>query len=438
VANKTWLPLLAIFLSSNIALASSKRPPQDYGGPPPPSVGPSLLWAPRVVLFPLWLTSEYVIRRPIGALVRTAEKNQWPEEVISFFTFGERHNVTLFPSALIDFGLKPSVGFNLGWKYFLAEPNTLNVHFGTWGPDWVSVKARDQYALDKRQTLGFEGAFVRRRDLPFFGMGPRSPSDPRYRYQAMTSELALGYENDFWRASSFVSRTGMRSLSFGDAGCCAEPPLADAVDSGVVASPPGYRDGYVAEFQSLFLAVDSRRPAPDNGTGVRIEGHGSAVFSPAGHFERRAWVDYGGAAGVAFDLWKARILGFGVRADFVDPIIGTIPFTDRVALGGNRPMRGFLRGRLIDRSALVATAQYTWPVWVYLNGVLQVDVGNVFGEHLNDFSADLLRMSTAIGIRSSGPPESGLEIMVAGGTDPFEEGFNYSSFRLVLGSHHGF
>lgn len=101
-------------------------------------------------------------------------------------------------------------------------------------------------------------------------------------------------------------------------------------------------------------------------------------------------------------------------------------------------MRGYLNGRLIDRSALVASAQYTWPIWVYLNGVLQADVGNVFGAHFDGFDAGLLRLSTAIGFRSSGEPDSGLEVLVAGGTDPFEQGFHYSSFRLVIGSHHGF
>lgn len=434
----TRLLFFALLLWSSLGFAAKKREPQDYGGPPPPKVGPTLLWAPRVALFPLWLVSEYVLRQPTGALVRVAEKNQWPEEVISFFTFGERRNVTLFPSALFDFGLKPSVGFNFGWKYFLAEPNTLNVHFGTWGPDWVALSANDRYELSAKQTIGVSGSFVRRRDLPFFGMGPRSPSDPRYRYQAMKSELSLDYENDFWRASSFVARTGMRTLSFGDRGCCAEPSLSGAVDRGDVPAPPGYRDGYIAEFQSLAVALDSRRPEPHDGTGVRIEAQGTAVFAPKGQFERRAWVAYGGGAGVALDLWKRRIVSFGVRADFTDPLIGTIPFPDQVSLGGFQPMRGFLPGRLVDRSAAVATLQYTWPVWVYLNGIVQVDVGNVFGAHLDGLKPDLFRMSTAVGVRSNGSPESGLEVTIAGGTDPFEQGFRYSSLRIVLGSHHGF
>ena len=432
-----FLLLLLLTCWSITAFGSSKRPKQDYGGPPPATAAPTLMWVPRVTLFPVWLVSEYVVREPLGALVRTAEKNHWTDEIISFFTFGERRNITIFPSALFDFGLKPSVGFNLTWKYFLAEPNTLKVHFGTWGPDWIAARANDDYSLTPKQHLLAGASFVNRRDLPFFGMGPRSPSDPRLRYQALTSELSLGYQNDFWRASELVTRVGFRSLSFGDAGCCSEPSLSDRVDSGAVPAPPGYRDDYVAEFQSISVALDSRRALPQNGTGVRLEGHGEAIFAPGSAEKRRAWLGYGASLGAAIDFWRGRTVGLGIRGDLTDPLLGTIPFTDQVSLGGDKPMRGFLPGRLVDRSAVVATANYVWPVWVFLNGVVQADVGNVFGEHFDGFDARLARLSTAIGIRSNGSPESGLEVLVAGATDPFENGFHYSSFRLVIGSHHG-
>ena len=435
-----WSLCLALLTFWSVsAHAVPKRKPQDYGGPPAPSVGPALLWVPRVLLFPPWLVSEYVVRQPIGALTRAAEREQWPEQVISFFTFGERRQITLFPSVLFDFGLKPSVGFNFAWKYFLAEPNTLRVHFGTWGPDWIATRVVDELSLSKSQALSFEGQFVRRKDLPFYGMGPESPSSPRLRYQAMTSQLALGYRSDFWRSSTFSARVGMRSLSFGTETCCGEQSIVEAVQSGSIPAPPGLGEGYLAEFQGLSLAFDSRRPLPENGSGVRLEGHGEAVFAPAhGSQERRAWLGYGGTAGAALDVGGGRVFGLGVNAEVIDSLRGTVPFPDQASLGGNKPMRGYLQGRLLDRSSLVARTQYIWPIWFYLNGIVQADVGNVFGEYFAGFEPGLLRLSTAIGIRSNGSPDSGLEILVAGATDPFESGFRYSSFRLVIGSHHGF
>ena len=419
--------------------AATKRRPQEHGSAPASAVGPALLWVPRVVLFPLWLVSEYVVRQPVGALTRAAEREQWPERVIGLFTFGDRHQITLFPSVLFDFGLKPSVGFNFGWKYFLAEPNTLRVHFGFWGPDWVSTRVIDEYDLSDTQSVNFEGQFVRRKDLPFYGIGPESSSSPRLRFQAMTSQFSLGYRNNFWRTSAFSTQIGMRTLSFGTGTCCGEQSINDAVESGSIPAPPGLGDGYIAEFQGLSLAFDSRRPLPENGTGVRLEGHAEAVFAPArASHEARAWLAYGGSAGGALDVGGGRVFGLGINAELTGSLRGTVPFTDEATLGGNKPMRGYLRGRLVDRSSLVARAQYTWPVWFYLNGVVQADVGNVFGPQLAGFEPDLLRLSTAIGIRSNGSPDSGLEILVAGATDPFNSGFRYSSFRLVIGSHHGF
>lgn len=431
--------LLVSLLAVRAARAESRREPQDYGGPKPSSTGPALLWVPRIVLFPPWLVSEYVIRQPVGLVVRSADKYQWPAAVVQFFTFGERHQLQIFPSALFDFGLKPSVGFNLNWKYFLSDPNTLSVHAGTWGPDWIAVRARDQYDLDDAQAISFDASLVNRKDLPFYGIGPSSPQTPRRRYQALTTELALGYQARFWRSSALGTRVGMRSLGFGDGTCCGSQSVQDAVNAGTVPAPPGLGQGYIAEFQGFTLAIDSRRPRPDNGTGFRTEVHGEAVLAPSREqAPRRAWATWGGTAGFAIDTWNSRVVGLSVSADFADPFKGTIPFTDQVSLGGNRPMRGYLQGRLIDRSSVVATLQYTWPVWVYLNGVIQTDVGNVFGAHLDGFDFDLLRLSSGIGVRSNGSPDSGLEVLFAAATDPFNEGFHVASFRLVFGSHHGF
>jgi hypothetical protein len=430
------LLLLLLVLIPAAAHATEKRKQQDYGEPEPATTpGQVALWVPRVALFPLWLVSEYVVRQPVGAVVRVAEQQQWPREFVDVFTFGDRGQFTIFPSALFDFGLKPSVGFNAKWRYFLAEPNSISLHFGTWGPDWIAIKAVDRYVLSPKDALLFEGNFMRRKDLPFYGMGPESPNSPRYRFQTQVAETAVGYERRFWRSSRFVARTGLRTLRFMDGTCCGAESVPSAVAAGRLAPPPGLGEDYVAGFQNLLVALDSRKPRPEPGSGVRIVAYGEGVSAPK---TNRGWIGYGAAAGVAWDVWAERILALQVAADLVDPLVGEIPFTDQVSLGGSRPMRGYLRNRLIDRSALVGTLQYTWPVWVFLDGMLVADVGNVFGQHFDGFAWDLLRMSAGIGVRSNGSRDSGFEILVAGATDPFNEGFNVSSFRFVIGSHHGF
>ena len=437
---RTLLLVVALTLLAGRTEAAAKRPLPDYGGPQKDtSPGQVLLWVPRVALYPVWLVNEYAIRRPMGALVTVAERDQWPVQVIDFFTFGDRDQVMLFPSALFDFGLKPSVGLNLSWKYFLAEPNTLHAHFGTWGPDWISAKLADDYALNRNAAATFDAAFHRRKDIPFYGLGPRSGSDVIARYQTNELEVAGGYQLNFWRSSSFASRTGLRALGFGAGTCCGEQSLRSAVASGEVPAPPGFDRGYAAAFQRLSFAIDSRRRQPENGTGFHVDAYGDATFAPAKNADdRRSWLGYGGSAGFAWDFWHARTVGLGVAADLVDPLQGSVPFTAQVSLGGERPMRGYLRDRLLDRSSLVGSLQYSWPIWAFLNGAVHTEIGNVFGARFEGFEARLMRLSGSIGVESSADPDSRFEVMVAAATDPLEHGFNVSSFRLLFGSHHGF
>lgn len=420
-----------------------KRPPQDYGHPEPGTdAGDVLAWPVRVVLFPFFLLNEFILRRPLGVLVRAAESGNWIEKVTDFFTFGPRKEIAIFPSALFDFGLLPSVGFNASWKYFLAEPNKLTLHFGFWGPGWVAVRAGDDYALNKTEHLTLTGSFWRRQDNPFYGMGPHSKQDPRYRYAAETYDAAPGYRKEFFNSSTFETSAGMRGLKFYSGTCCGNENLIDAVREKKIPEPPGFGEGYIGVFQHAALAIDSRKARPAPGSGVRVEVHEDMVFpldASAGD-TRRSWIRYGGSAGAAYDLTgKQRVVSLTVDGELVDKLSpGTIPFTDQVSLGGDYLMRGYLRNRLIGQSAAVATLRYTWPVWVMLDGIAEVSAGNVFGTHFDGFDMKLARLSANLGVRSNGDRDSGFEATFGIGSEPFADTFRINSFRIVLGSHHGF
>ncbi|MGE3673838.1 MAG: hypothetical protein AB7K71_29475, partial [Polyangiaceae bacterium] len=125
---------------------------------------------------------------------------------------------------------------------------------------------------------------------------------------------------------------------------------------------------------------------------------------------------------------------------FVDPLLkgSEIPFNEQVTLGGDRPMRGFLEGRLVDRSSAVLRFDYTWPVWVWLDGAIHYAVGNVFGEHLDGFEPGLLRQSAGVGLRAVGSRDHVFEMLQAFGTEPFDEGAEPESLRFVFGATSGF
>ncbi len=102
-------------------------------------------------------------------------------------------------------------------------------------------------------------------------------------------------------------------------------------------------------------------------------------------------------------------------------------------------MRGFYPGRLIDRSAAVATFRYRWPIAIWLDGSINASVGNVFGEHLTDFDPGLLRFSGTLGIfRAATPPDGSIEALVGFGTETFDHGGQIDSIRVVVGTNRGF
>jgi hypothetical protein len=111
-----------------------------------------------------------------------------------------------------------------------------------------------------------------------------------------------------------------------------------------------------------------------------------------------------------------------------------VPFTELVSLGGSRPMRGFLERRLLDRSAIVATLSYSYPIWTVLDGSVHYAVGNVFGEHLDQFDLRLLRHSFGIGFRGTARRDHVFEALLAFGTDTIYQGADLDTVRLVIGA----
>jgi outer membrane protein assembly factor BamA len=133
---------------------------------------------------------------------------------------------------------------------------------------------------------------------------------------------------------------------------------------------------------------------------------------------------------------RRRVLSLTATALFVDPTRHdtVIPFTELVSLGGFEPMRGYLAGRMLDRSAFVTTLEYRWPVWNVLDGSLKAELGNVFVARLDDLAMNLLRFSSSIGIETSGPSDNPLQILFGVGSETFSQGGKIDSFRLFVGT----
>jgi hypothetical protein len=443
--HKLALALCMLLAFAPLARAETpeKREVPDYDGrEEATTAGDVLIWIPRIALSPLYLVSEFVVRRPIGFLISEAERSKVPELLYNLFTWGPDHKIGLIPIAFVDFGFDPSVGLYFFWDDALIEHHDLRFRASTWGVDWLAARLTDRFHLVRLSPdtdLVLEAAAINRPDYVFYGVGPRSREADISRYGALTQDVTLKLDHGFWRASRFSATFGLRSLTFHEGNYDDDPTVEQQIEDGVFPEPDRFGDGYTLLFSQAAIAIDSRRPRPAPGTGFRLEAH-ARHSADLRDESATGFVRYGASAGGFLDLNDhGRVVSLSATALFVDPLgTSTIPFTELASVGGDMSMRGFVPGRLLDRSAAFTTLRYRWPIWIFLDGSIQLAVGNVFGEHLQRLRPGLLRFSGAIGIESVGSPDSSLELLFGVGSETFDDGGEITSMRLVVGTNAGF
>ena len=420
--------------------SDEKRKLPDYDGrDEPTTTGDVLIWVPRVLLAPPYLVSEYLLRRPLGFLIAGAERAGIPVMVYDFFVFGPDHKAGVFPTVFFSFGFRTSVGLYAFWNDAFFPKHDLRLRGSYGGKDWLagSFAERFRFGDDPDNLFAIEGAAVHRPDYTFFGLGPDSSKDDEVRYGKDTLEARVRLDKGLWRRSGYRAELGLRDVDFFRGGLRDNRVLDQAIADGSLPSPPGYDRGYTIARSGFVFQLDNRLDRPAPGSGVRVR---AGAAHSANVRQRGSFVTYGGSISGFLDLNDLqRVVSLTAMTRMVDPIEDSeVPFTELVTLGGTEPMRGFFPGRLTDRSAAVVDLAYHWPIWIWLDGAMHFEVGNVFGEHLEGYELEKLRWSGSIGIESAGVVDNPLQIMVGFGSETFESGGKVDSFRFVLGTTNGF
>lgn len=434
--------LAALVGGTLTAHADEKRAMPDYDGRGNPDAdgGSWVLWIPRVVLSPLYVVSEYGIRRPVGAIVRRAERNHWAKTITGLFTFGEQDQNYVVPTVLVDFGLQPSAGFLVSLDDVILPDNDMRIHAATGGSDWINATFVDRYHWDDNKSrVAFRFQYLRRPDYLFLGTGPDVTDETRARYGLARLEGSAGLKHTLSGESLFTFTAGVRSIGY-RAGCCSDPTLDSRIADGSLAMPVGYgtqmnRGGYTVLFQQTMLMLDSRKARPGSATGLYLRLHGGSESD----FEHsNTWLTYGATAGASVDLNKfQRVLTVQAGVELVDDVQGEVPFNELSQLGSDE-MAGFVRGWMNGQSTFVTHIGYRWPVWTYFDGQLRIAAGNAFDKHLDGFSVAKLRLSADVGLTSIGKPDSAFELLFGLGTETLENGPNITSARFSVGTRQGF
>lgn len=418
---------------------SPKRAVPDYDGrgPAPTEPGEVMLWVPRVLLSPLYLVSEFVLRRPLGFLTIAAERADLPRKVYDFFAFGPDHQAGVVPVALIEFGFNPSVGVWGFWNdAFHVKGNALRVHYEVWPPDWFGGSITDRMKLDDTHALELRASAMRRPDQTFYGIGPDTAQANQSRFTDGRLDVHATLETRPWRSSRVDTTLGVRKVDLSPGSYGSDPSLERLAGPTTFPIPFGFDRGYVDVYARVLAALDTRRDAT-RGSGLRVEA-GAEEGSDVRYAPASAWVKWGGGVTALVDLNDhGRVLGLTVATQFTDPLgREPIPFTELTSLGGDKWMHGYFPGRLLGRSMAIASLRYAWPISPWLGGALQAVLGDVFDEHLEGFSPGRLRLSAGGGITTTN--EVPIELLVGFGTDTFDHGGAAESFRVSLGVPHSF
>ncbi|MEO1335833.1 MAG: hypothetical protein AAFV29_09310, partial [Myxococcota bacterium] len=275
-----------------------KRVRPDYEGRPPDtaSAGDVLLWIPRIALYPVHLTLNWLVRKPIVWAITRAEANYLFTRVENALTFFNG-KATLFPTFLADFGLNPAVGLAYTHNDLFADGNTFALSVAVWNPEeWLRVAVRnEQLALnDDSGLFVLEGEFLRRPDQVYYGLGADTRTDDERIYAIERAEVGFELFATLHELNKISFRTRFRSVTFDNENARAPAlgrtlnlngePLErpGAIAFGTPETIPGFDDRYQLLEHRIHLMLDSRSPDTqyEGGTGLRFEAFGSFEWDP--------------------------------------------------------------------------------------------------------------------------------------------------------------
>jgi hypothetical protein len=408
-----------------------------YDGRPDaePGAREILVWVPRGLFFPAWLVVEYGLRWPLVSLLTWNETQKITARIGDLLSFRDGRSF-IAPTALVDFGLRPSVGFINENAELLRPEHTLILRAGFWGQGWIqgAVESRWQvFARNAEHT--FRGYGGTRPDEPFYGVGPGAREVDRSFFRA----FRLGGDVRLDASIGGLSRAGVvadvRRVRLEDG---QSPRITERFS---IAGLSGFDDAYHLVGGDAFLVLDNRDPDRDRtpGTGLRVEGRAGFHADPGpGNV---AFFRFTGEASGFWDVTgRNHVLAAQLYGDFVERTTDTpLPIIELPSLGGDEVMRGFLRGRFRGESAVAATVSYRYPIWILLDAELFVAVGNAFDAWLEGFRWDRLALGAGMALRMGLSRDTSVDMLLGFGTNTFgASDFRVESGRFSLGVNHGF
>lgn len=450
-----------------------ERPLPDYDGRPDPgpTPGQKALWVPRVLLAPAYVVNEFVLRRPLEFIAIRAEQSHFGPKVANALTFGTGGRVGVIPTAFFDFGLRPSIGLSFWSNDLPTDNDRLRVHLATGGKDWWLASVTQRFSLTNRGSgnaafrdthLALRFRFHQRPD--HLVNGPRPSGAALYHAYGRTDlsggggvEVRLG-QLDGVR----VDVDGARHRYFDGDGSVrrADREVTEGIFAAGSAISAAPLNDYRIVRTNVELQLDTRsEDATEAGDGARLVvggglSHGTYIESTHPGFASRTSLVRPDLDDEGFDFartyargglfWDVndlrRVLSLSTEVEMASALgDSVIPLDELPRLGGGEGLRSHYVGTFRGETTTVTTLQWSYPVWMQVDGFMYAAVGQAFGENFSGFDVGSFASGYGFGLRSSGDRDSAFEMHLALGTTPFDaDSFGIDSVRFAVGASRGF
>jgi hypothetical protein len=399
-----WSVALAVAAAVDVAATTTPAPPpnpvvgerSDGRLDPPPSrrwrLAPQVLWAPFRGL--VWL-----FRLPIGAALRFEDRAHPLGRISSWLTWNDGLR-----------GLRPAFYYStiyvpeFGLRYFdhlsLGTDTRLSVVATVGGAHYVYAAASaEPTPMSKPVGVVLDALFDRRGDLLYNGFGSHTHSAApagRYLVNALEGRVGLRVRALPWLGLFATVSSGFKRFGNGDR-VGGDPGVIFVYDTTTI---PGFDHGTTFVRGGAGFIADIRDDAAQPSTGALVQV--SFDYTHGVGDDRSSYERLRGLLGVPINLWAhTHVLWLQAATMLAWPNDDTrpIPFSELPTLGGPSDLRGFRFQDFRDFTSFYVTAEYRWPVWMWVDGAFFFDYGGVFGRNYSGFGARQMQPDVGVSLR---------------------------------------
>jgi outer membrane protein assembly factor BamA len=302
---------------------------------------------------------------------------------------GNRYRISAFPIAMYD----SDVGFGFGGKAVIKDSlkqRALDtIIFGsTKGEQWFALafSTLDSELRRGRRfglALDMKLEFDKRIKSNFFGIGNES-KDNEYQFPRESFKIDVAISHGF--SATLSGTLGFRYLhhSVYD---------FDTTWHTILPQTPGAGECDLAVWESSLL-LDTRDSGIDPRRGIRIY----AGYEQAARMMGGDW-DFG-----RFRLETSCYTRVSCRNDvfavrwWMQDVFGTAPYQELSKIGDGWTARGYKADRFLDKAMALTSAEYRFPIYKKLGGVIFSDAGRVW-RSLSGLSLDVWHADWGMGLR---------------------------------------